>query len=78
MSGIGYRQVCQLLAGELELEEAVRSIKTQTHRLARMQHTWFRADDARIDWIDVSTGDPLATSLRVLESKLKLAEGDKQ
>ncbi len=78
MSGIGYRQVCQMLAGELELDEAVRTIKTQTHRLARMQHTWFRADDARIDWIDVSTGDPLATSLRVLESKLKLPEGDKQ
>ena len=75
MSGIGYRQVCQLLAGDIELEEAVRRMKTETHRLARMQHTWFRADDARIDWVDVSASDPLAGSLRVLESKLKLAEG---
>ena len=78
MSGIGYRQVCQLLAGELDMEQAVQRVKTETHRLARMQHTWFRADDARIDWIDVSTSDPLAPSLRVLKSKLKLPEGDKQ
>ncbi|MDP3768396.1 MAG: tRNA dimethylallyltransferase, partial [Dehalococcoidia bacterium] len=70
MSGIGYRQVCQHLAGELTLEEAVERTKTETHRLARMQHNWFRADDARIHWLDVTEGDPLPVALRVVESEL--------
>ena len=74
MSGVGYRQLCQHLAGELSLEEAVARIKTESHRLARMQHTWFRAGDPRIHWIDVTAGDPLAEALRVVESKLMTAE----
>jgi tRNA dimethylallyltransferase len=70
MSGIGYRQVCQHLAGELSLEDAIGRTKTETHRLARMQGTWFRADDPRITWIDATAGDPLPEALRVVESKL--------
>ncbi len=70
MSGIGYRQLCQHLAGELTLDEATERVKTATHRLARMQATWFRRDDERIHWLDVSTGDPLAESLRIVESEL--------
>jgi tRNA dimethylallyltransferase len=53
MSGIGYREVCQHLAGELDLPVAVARIKTATHRLARQQATWFRGDDARIRWVGV-------------------------
>ncbi len=75
MSGIGYRQVCQHLAGELPLEEAVARIKTETHRLARMQHNWFRRKDARIHWIDATGGDPFAEALRVVESKLTVSKG---
>ena len=74
MSGVGYRQLCQHLAGELSLDDAVARIKTESHRLARMQHTWFRAGDPRIHWIDVAAGDPLAEALRVVESKLTTAE----
>jgi len=70
MSGIGYRQVCQHLAGELSLEEATERIRTETHRLARMQHNWFRRADPRINWLDVTAGDPYAEALRVVESKL--------
>ena len=70
MSGIGYRQVCQHLGGGLSLEEAVERIKTETHRLARMQHAWFRPDDARIAWLDISAGEPFAQALRIVESKL--------
>lgn len=72
MSGIGYRQVCQHLAGELPLEEAVARIKTESHRLARMQYTWFRLDDPRIRWLDVTAGDPFTEALRVVESKLQV------
>lgn len=75
MSGIGYRQVCQYLAGEVALEEAIARIKTETHRLARMQHTWFRPDDSRIQWIDVTERDPFADTLGVVESRLTAERG---
>ena len=70
MSGIGYRQVCQHLAGELSLAEAVQRIKTATHRLARMQHTWFRADDVRIHWLDATRGEPFTRALSLVEGFL--------
>jgi tRNA dimethylallyltransferase len=70
MSGIGYRQVCQHLAGGLSLQEATERMKTETHRLARMQDNWFRRGDPRIEWLDVAAGDPFAGALRVVESKL--------
>ncbi|MHB1131485.1 MAG: tRNA (adenosine(37)-N6)-dimethylallyltransferase MiaA [Chloroflexota bacterium] len=51
LSGLGYRQVCAYLRGEMELPEAVALIKTRTHRFARQQYTWFRLDDSRIHWL---------------------------
>jgi tRNA dimethylallyltransferase len=77
MSGIGYRQLRQHLAGDLSLDDAVARIKTQTHRLARLQHAWFQPDDARIHWIDVTASDPFANALLVVESKL-IASGGQQ
>jgi tRNA dimethylallyltransferase len=71
MSSIGYRQVCQHLAGELTLGEAIERTKTETHRLARMQHNWFRAGDPRISWIDATAGDPFSEALRIVESGKK-------
>ena len=68
MSGIGYKQICQHLAGELDLATAVARIKTATHRLARHQYTWFRLDDQRIRWIDVSVGAPFEEAARLVES----------
>ena len=50
----GYRELGQHLQGELTLEEAVAKTKTQTHRLARRQYTWFKPSDRRITWLDVS------------------------
>jgi tRNA dimethylallyltransferase len=69
MSGIGYKQICQHLAGELDLATAVARIKTATHRLARQQYTWFRLDDQRIRWIDVSLGAPFDEAARLVESR---------
>jgi len=57
MSGIGYRQVCEHLDGGCSLDAAADRVKTETHRLARMQHTWFRSDDARITWLDAAAPD---------------------
>ena len=69
MSGIGYKQICQHLAGELDLATAAARIKTATHRLARQQYTWFRLDDQRIRWIDVSLDPPFEEAVRLVESE---------
>jgi len=53
MSGIGYKQIAQLLRGELTLEAAIQQIKFETHRFARHQYGWFKLGDNRIHWFDV-------------------------
>ena len=48
----GYRELGQYLEGTLSLEEAIERTKTQTHRLARRQYSWFKLADPRIHWLD--------------------------
>lgn len=52
MSGIGYRQIIQLLRGKVTLTEAVARIQYETHRLVRHQYAWFRLSDDRIHWLE--------------------------
>jgi tRNA dimethylallyltransferase len=73
MSGLGYRQMGQHLAGELSLDEAVRLIKKETRRFIRRQYNWFRLDDPAIHWFDVS-GEYYATLRQVVAAFL--ADGD--
>ena len=54
MSGLGYRQICLYLSGDVSLDEATASIKQQTRRFVRQQGNWFREDDPRITWYDAS------------------------
>lgn len=54
MSGLGYRQIAEYLSGEITLEEAVRVLKRDTRRFVHHQYSWFRLDDPRIRWFDVS------------------------
>lgn len=58
LSGLGYRQIIRYLAGELSLEDAVQEIKRKTRRFVHQQQTWFRPDDPRIRWCDLSTTSP--------------------
>ncbi len=53
LSSIGYQQIGKMLGGEINLAEAVRQIKTGTHRFARHQYAWFRLADRRIVWFDI-------------------------
>ena len=55
-SAIGYCEVCGFLRGDSTLEEARYRTKTATHRLARVQATWFRRSDPRITWLDAGPG----------------------
>ncbi|MCI0801176.1 MAG: tRNA (adenosine(37)-N6)-dimethylallyltransferase MiaA, partial [Chloroflexi bacterium] len=50
----GYRELGLHLMGELSLEDAISRTKTQTHRLARRQYTWFKPTDLRIMWLDAA------------------------
>ncbi|SHK27793.1 tRNA dimethylallyltransferase [Desulfatibacillum alkenivorans DSM 16219] len=43
MQSIGYRHMCQYMAGELNYEDAVTLMKRDTRRLAKRQMTWFKA-----------------------------------
>jgi tRNA dimethylallyltransferase len=67
MSGIGYRQICEHLAGAYGIEAAAARMKTETHRLARMQHTWFRGDDPRIRWFDAADQAATRDALEYLQ-----------
>ncbi len=53
MSSLGYREIGGYLKGELSLPEACEQIKFTTHRFARNQYAWFRANDERIRWFDI-------------------------
>jgi tRNA dimethylallyltransferase len=74
MSGLGYRQIGQYLRGEMSLDEAVALIKKETRRFVRQQYNWFREDDEKIVWFDISAGLQLkyADIRAVVQSALKL------
>ena len=54
MSAIGYREICDHLNGNLELEEAVELIKRRTRNFVRRQANWFKESDPDIEWIDLT------------------------
>ena len=79
MSGLGYRQLLDYLEGHVTFEEAVDRIKFDTHRFARRQGAWFRQEDPRIRWFDLSLlSDPLSDIAEVVRPWLdsdKVSEG---
>jgi tRNA dimethylallyltransferase len=54
MSGLGYRQIGQYLANQIDLDEAIRLIRKETRRFIRQQYNWFQLDAPAIHWFDVS------------------------
>ncbi len=57
MTGLGYREIAQVVRGELDLPSAVAQFKHATHQYAKRQMTWFRRDQ-RITWLDAATATP--------------------
>lgn len=52
LSGIGYRELAQVVRGERSLAEAVPLICHRTHAFARRQYTWARRDP-RLEWFAI-------------------------
>ena len=53
----GYKELGEYLSGLTGLEKAVARTKTQTHRMARRQYTWFKLGDPRTHWLDAGAED---------------------
>ncbi|MSP22890.1 MAG: tRNA (adenosine(37)-N6)-dimethylallyltransferase MiaA [Dehalococcoidia bacterium] len=51
LATIGYAEAARVVFGEWNVATALARTKIETHRLIRMQATWFRRDDARIEWV---------------------------
>ncbi|UCH64132.1 MAG: tRNA (adenosine(37)-N6)-dimethylallyltransferase MiaA [Fidelibacterota bacterium] len=49
MQGVGYRQLVQVVAGELTMDEAIPIVQQRTRNFARRQLTWFRKEPVR--WV---------------------------
>jgi tRNA dimethylallyltransferase len=69
MSGVGYGQFAPYMAGKQALEAVGREIKRATRRFVRQQANWFRPNDPRIHWFDV-TGDPCDAVLDLIREFL--------
>jgi tRNA dimethylallyltransferase len=52
MSAIGYKQLCDHLAGETSLKTALMLTKRATRQFVRRQANWFKQDDPKIQWFD--------------------------
>ncbi len=50
MTGIGYRQICRFLDGDVPLADAIEETKKATRLYAKRQMTWFKRDP-RIQWV---------------------------
>jgi len=59
MQSLGYRHICGFLAGEGDLEGAVRLIKRDTCRYAKRQMTWF-ASEQEVSWLAPENFDTVA------------------
>ena len=53
LSAIGYKEVIDMLYGEIDMEEAVRLMKRRTRQYVRRQANWFKQDDPRIKWFNM-------------------------
>ena len=66
----GYLEMGLYLSGEIDLDEAVQRTKFQTHRMARRQHTWFKAQDPRIHWLSAASANLESQAATLVEGFL--------
>lgn len=64
---IGYREVIQMLAGEISEDEARDQVAQHTRRYARKQMSWFRRDQ-NVHWLKPQSRPVVATVIQALEA----------
>ncbi len=68
MRSVGYRQVCQYLAGEMDFETMKEKAITATCRLAKRQMTWLRKWP-ELNWLKTADPDNYTIIRRLIEQK---------
>lgn len=63
LNTIGTAEARQVVLGEWTEAHAIERTKIETHRLIRMQATWFRRDDPRIRWVPGADLDAAAGAI---------------
>jgi tRNA dimethylallyltransferase len=53
MQGLGYKQLCSFLSGDISYEEAIYLIQRDTRHFAKRQLTWWRREP-NINWFDLT------------------------
>ncbi len=61
MQGLGYKRLCEHLAGETTLSEAMDRVRSDTRRLAKRQRTWFNGEKSSA-WIDADNRKIIETA----------------
>ncbi|HKW15937.1 MAG TPA: tRNA (adenosine(37)-N6)-dimethylallyltransferase MiaA [Terriglobales bacterium] len=74
LSSIGYKQVRQLLAGQIDRESAVAAVQQAHRNYAKRQMTWFRREPD-VQWIRGFGDQPstIAEAVALIEDRLRLA-----
>jgi tRNA dimethylallyltransferase len=67
LQSIGYRQAVAVVRGQMRLDDAERSIVTETMRFAKRQRTWFRHQQPDVVWF-ARAEDALDAALRWLDA----------
>lgn len=49
---VGYKEIFDMIDGNISLDEAVRRIKVNTRHYAKRQLTWWRRDDS-VEWVEL-------------------------
>ena len=73
LSAIGYPQMIGHLNGESDLSEAIRLTAVATNRLIRRQNNWFKQNDKRINWFDM-TREPKQKTQSIISAVFQWCE----
>lgn len=70
MSGLGYQQLGEHLAGKLGWEEAIERIKFETHRFVRHQNNWFERQMSNVVWLGIDSADYPRNAVAIIDQWL--------
>jgi tRNA dimethylallyltransferase len=69
MSGIGYRECCQVLGGQMSGEQAQVQMKRITRVFVRRQGNWFKEADPQIQWFEAGDSDVLEKVITLIRRR---------